>query len=129
LLVAGMSRARWIWNASACWAFTLSENLLCSLGKKISFCHKIRLLKWNVVFFDRRSFSAFGRFGRFGSGRGTARGVSTGRASTFAAFGINEGKTLQDDFEFALFLVRVLVLPSVLFQAAFNQERPAFAHV
>jgi hypothetical protein len=95
------------------------------------FCHKIFVwLKWNVVFFrGGRSPPSDGSAGlAAGRGAGGAALRPPGRPA-FGAFGINEGKAFQDDFEFALFLVGVFVFPSVQLQAAFDQERAALAHV
>src|ERR1700676_2996320 len=89
------------------------------------------LLKWNVVFFRRGCITPLGGRGRFGRrGWTSARRITSApSAAAFRTFGINKGKTFQDDLQFALFLVGFLVFPSILLQTALDQQRAAFAHV
>jgi hypothetical protein len=56
-------------------------------------------------------------------------GAEAGLGGAFRAFGVNERKRFQDDFEFGYFLMGVFVFPGVQFEPALDQNGPAFAHV
>ena len=80
--------------------------------------------KRDVIFFGRGALSLGGlswrrgcRWRRLPRARGFSR---TAAAAFTTATGVDKGEGLQDNFEFALFLVSVFVLPLVEFQAAFD---------
>src|SRR5215831_2938390 len=83
-------------------------------------------LKGNVVFFGRLRLRLSG-FGRT-AGSGSDRRGRFGAAAIAGAAGVNKRKAFEDDFQFALLLVRVLVFPLVELEAAFHQERAALFH-
>src|SRR5947207_2795593 len=82
----------------------------------------------NIVLFGGRSLG----LGSLGSGTGSWSGSRcrpSGRGALTAAPGIDESEALQHDFEFAQFLVSVLVFPGILFETTFDEQRATLFHV
>src|SRR5689334_7168215 len=77
----------------------------------------------------------FGSFGRGGSRCRGRRACRTGagglgrRTSRAIGTGIDEGKTFEGYFQFALLLMGILIFPLVELEPAFNEQWTAFFHV